>query len=311
MGRKKRKQIKPWCWYCNRDFEDEKILIHHQKAKHFKCPFCHRKLFTGPGLSIHCNAVHKEKIDKIPNALPHRSSMVIDIYGMAGIPEADLLEHERQKLGLDSTPGEDEPPEKMTRTDEPSTSFVAPPPPPIPFPFVPPVPGVMPYVPPVVPGGVQPFLPTGVVPAPPPPPPPPSTESSTLNSELSTTETPTFPAYSEAEIAKNSAPKVVRPVSGVSGIEVQLVYPEEDLSLEELMATRPKYQEILKTALQPQPPQPVLQNPGFIPPYMQLPRVPASTTGIQLMPVQQPMYGMPGYPQAPVAPWMGLPNVRF
>ncbi|VDL89169.1 unnamed protein product [Schistocephalus solidus] len=98
MGRKKRKQLKPWCWYCNRDFEDEKILIHHQKAKHFKCPYCHRKLFTGPGLSIHCNAVHKEKLDKIPNALPNRSSTVIDIYGMSGIPEADILEHERQKL---------------------------------------------------------------------------------------------------------------------------------------------------------------------------------------------------------------------
>nr|CDS25997.1 zinc finger C2H2 type [Hymenolepis microstoma] len=308
MGRKKRKLIKPWCWYCNRDFEDEKILIHHQKAKHFKCPFCHRKLFTGPGLSIHCNAVHKEKIDKIPNALPHRSSMVIDIYGMAGIPEADLLEHERQKLGLDST-GEDEPPEKMVRAEEPSTSFAAPPPPPIPFPFVPPVAGMMPYVPPAVPGGVQPFLPSGVIPAPPPPPPPPNSESSTSNPEISTTEAPTFPAYSEAEIAKNSAPKVVRPVSGVNGIEVHLIYPEEDLSLEELMAARPKYQEILKTALQPQPLQPALQNPGFIPPYMQLPRgVPATTTGIPLMPVQQPLYGMPGYPQTP---WMGLPNVRF
>ena len=57
MGRKKKKSSKPWCWYCNRDFEDEKILIHHQKAKHFKCYICTKKLYTGPGLSIHCMQV--------------------------------------------------------------------------------------------------------------------------------------------------------------------------------------------------------------------------------------------------------------
>ena len=36
MGKKKRKEIKPWCWYCDREFDDDKILINHQKAKHFK-----------------------------------------------------------------------------------------------------------------------------------------------------------------------------------------------------------------------------------------------------------------------------------
>ena len=54
MGRKKKRVMKPWCWYCNRQFEDEKILIHHQKAKHFKCHVCNKKLFTGPGLAVHC-----------------------------------------------------------------------------------------------------------------------------------------------------------------------------------------------------------------------------------------------------------------
>lgn len=42
---------------------------------------------------------------------------------------------------------------------------------------------------------------------------------------------PTFPAYSEAEIAKASASKIIRPVSGLNGVTVELVYPEEDLSL--------------------------------------------------------------------------------
>ncbi|ODN00452.1 hypothetical protein Ocin01_06227 [Orchesella cincta] len=97
MGRKKKKPAKPWCWYCNREFEDEKILIQHQKAKHFKCHICHKKLYTGPGLIIHCMQVHKESVDKIPNALPHRNNIEIEIYGMEGIPEVDLKEHEQQR----------------------------------------------------------------------------------------------------------------------------------------------------------------------------------------------------------------------
>ncbi|KAK8756521.1 hypothetical protein V5799_000779 [Amblyomma americanum] len=97
MGRKKKKPAKPWCWYCNREFDDEKILIQHQKAKHFKCHICHKKLYTGPGLAIHCMQVHKETIDKVPNALPNKNSVDIEIYGMEGIPEEDLREHERQR----------------------------------------------------------------------------------------------------------------------------------------------------------------------------------------------------------------------
>lgn len=97
MGRKKKKALKPWCWYCNREFDDEKILIQHQKAKHFKCHICHKKLYTGPGLSIHCMQVHKEKVEKVPNSLPGRHSIELEIYGMEGIPEEDLKNHEKMK----------------------------------------------------------------------------------------------------------------------------------------------------------------------------------------------------------------------
>lgn len=41
--------------------------------------------------------VHKETIDKIPNALPHRNNIEIEIYGMEGIPVADAKEHEALK----------------------------------------------------------------------------------------------------------------------------------------------------------------------------------------------------------------------
>uniref|UniRef100_A0A9J7ZQ90 Zinc finger protein 207, a n=1 Tax=Cyprinus carpio carpio TaxID=630221 RepID=A0A9J7ZQ90_CYPCA len=95
MGRKKKKQLKPWCWYCNRDFDDEKILIQHQKAKHFKCHICHKKLYTGPGLAIHCMQVHKETIDGVPNAIPGRIDIELEIYGMEGIPEKDMEERRR------------------------------------------------------------------------------------------------------------------------------------------------------------------------------------------------------------------------
>ena len=33
-------EVKNWCYYCEREFEDEEVLIQHQKARHFKCPVC-------------------------------------------------------------------------------------------------------------------------------------------------------------------------------------------------------------------------------------------------------------------------------
>lgn len=107
MGRKKKKPVKPWCWYCNREFDDDKILVQHQRAKHFKCLFCHKKLYSGPGLTVHCIQVHKESLDKIPEALPNRNSVDIDIYGMQGIPEEDIREHERLKRGDNGPKSED------------------------------------------------------------------------------------------------------------------------------------------------------------------------------------------------------------
>ena len=43
--------------------------------------------------------VHKDTIDKVPNSLPNRGNIEIEIYGMEGIPDADVKEHERQKGG--------------------------------------------------------------------------------------------------------------------------------------------------------------------------------------------------------------------
>ncbi|RKP40354.1 hypothetical protein BJ085DRAFT_18812 [Dimargaris cristalligena] len=64
MAKKKRKQMKPWCWYCEREFEDELVLINHQKARHFKCSECNKRLNTANGMVIHVGQVHKIKVTK-------------------------------------------------------------------------------------------------------------------------------------------------------------------------------------------------------------------------------------------------------
>ncbi|XP_072224174.1 BUB3-interacting and GLEBS motif-containing protein ZNF207-like [Leuresthes tenuis] len=174
MGRKKKKQMKPWCWYCNRDFDDEKILIQHQKAKHFKCHICHKKLYTGPGLAIHCMQVHKETIDGVPNAIPGRTDIELEIYGMEGIPEKDMEERrrvleqknqetQRKKQNQDDSDEDDE-------DDEPGPSFQPPAAGQPPTGYIPPMtqpvgagaPGIPPSgysgIPPMIPG-VPPMIP--------------------------------------------------------------------------------------------------------------------------------------------------------
>ena len=56
---------RPWCYYCERDFDDLKILINHQKAKHFKCERCGRRLNTAGG------ALQKSS-GRIPKLISHR-----------------------------------------------------------------------------------------------------------------------------------------------------------------------------------------------------------------------------------------------
>ncbi|TRM62924.1 hypothetical protein BD626DRAFT_569501 [Schizophyllum amplum] len=107
MAKKKNKQIiRPWCWYCEREFEDEKVLMQHQKAKHFKCNMCPRRLNTAGGLAVHIQQVHKlepENLPRIENAIPGRDGYEVEIFGMEGIPAPDVADYKRRKeieLGL-------------------------------------------------------------------------------------------------------------------------------------------------------------------------------------------------------------------
>jgi hypothetical protein len=131
--------IRPWCWYCEREFEDEKgscsvekteslrssiatVLMQHQKAKHFKCGMCPRRLNTAGGLAVHIQQVHKlepekyvfprfpgssnqtlHSLPRIENALPGRDGYEVEIFGMEGIPAPDIADFKRRKeieLGL-------------------------------------------------------------------------------------------------------------------------------------------------------------------------------------------------------------------
>lgn len=43
----------------------------------------------------HLFQVHKETIDSVPNAIPGRIDIELEIYGMEGIPEKDMQERRR------------------------------------------------------------------------------------------------------------------------------------------------------------------------------------------------------------------------
>ncbi|KAF6765735.1 hypothetical protein DFP72DRAFT_206428 [Ephemerocybe angulata] len=123
MAKKKNKPlIRPWCWYCEREFEDEKVLMQHQKAKHFKCGLCPRRLNTAGGLAVHIQQVHKLDADNLPridNALPGRDGYEIEIFGMEGIPAPDVADYKRRKeieLGL-SAGSISQPPPKRAKTE--------------------------------------------------------------------------------------------------------------------------------------------------------------------------------------------------
>jgi transposase-like protein len=74
MGKKKKKdkdEAKPWCYYCDRIFNDESTLVLHQKSKHFKCATCHRKLSSAQGLLVHAYQVKATAATVCWGGLPH------------------------------------------------------------------------------------------------------------------------------------------------------------------------------------------------------------------------------------------------
>lgn len=88
---------RPWCYYCERDFDDNKVLTNHQKLKHFKCNKCNRKLNTAGGLSVHMQQVHKETLTEVDNAIEGRRDPFPEVFAMSGIPQ-ELLDAHKQRI---------------------------------------------------------------------------------------------------------------------------------------------------------------------------------------------------------------------
>lgn len=93
MGRKKKdshRPVLPWCYYCDREFKEEGVLLRHQKERHFTCKICHKRSSTATSLVGHTWHVHQETMSRIPNAIPGRDlppkSGGYDIIGSQGIP---------------------------------------------------------------------------------------------------------------------------------------------------------------------------------------------------------------------------------
>jgi hypothetical protein len=90
-------------------------------------------------MNITKKKVHKETIDKVPNAIKGRDNIELEICGMDNIPEEDLIEHERQKGNIvvtdtnDNEDGEEELPHKPTGQIHGPLPHM---PPPIPTPFM-------------------------------------------------------------------------------------------------------------------------------------------------------------------------------
>ncbi|KAH8831136.1 hypothetical protein DL96DRAFT_1460507 [Flagelloscypha sp. PMI_526] len=98
------------------------VLMQHQKAKHFKCGMCPRRLNTAGGLAVHIQQVHKlepENLPRIDNALPGRDGYEVEIFGMVGIPAPDVADYKRRKeveLGL-AAGSITQPPAKKQKVD--------------------------------------------------------------------------------------------------------------------------------------------------------------------------------------------------
>lgn len=96
MGRRKRdySYAKPFCYYCDKTFNNEIVLHQHQKGKHFTCDFngdrkeCKKKFPTTASLFNHCKTEHQMDMEKfkIPNALEGRNSPDLNIFGMTNVP---------------------------------------------------------------------------------------------------------------------------------------------------------------------------------------------------------------------------------
>jgi len=109
MGRKSKKSgdvppVKPTCFYCQRSFENEDVLVSHQKLLHFRCPDCGKKFGNAPGMGIHMKTMHNTELKAVPKAEPGRDDPTLHIVGTVGVPtEEEREESNRKRMKLASS----------------------------------------------------------------------------------------------------------------------------------------------------------------------------------------------------------------
>lgn len=99
----------PFCYYCDREFDDVKTLIQHQRTKHFCCEECGRTFSSVTSLRVHMLNSYKKSLKEVPHALSGRENPDIVVHGMEGLPQ-DILEEriQKSKPDVDSNKREEE-----------------------------------------------------------------------------------------------------------------------------------------------------------------------------------------------------------
>jgi len=85
-------ELKPFCYYCEREFDNNKTLIQHQRTKHFNCAECGLKFDTVTGLRVHMLNAYKKTMKEVPNSIPGRENPDIVVHGMEGLPKGVIEE---------------------------------------------------------------------------------------------------------------------------------------------------------------------------------------------------------------------------
>jgi len=91
-------ELKPFCYYCDREFDTVKTLITHQRTKHFNCAECGLKFDTVTGLRVHMLNAYKKTMKEVPNAMAGRENPDIVVHGMEGLPKGLVEERTRKAL---------------------------------------------------------------------------------------------------------------------------------------------------------------------------------------------------------------------
>ena len=100
MGKKKRfiVGVKPFCYYCDKEFNNDNILNYHQRARHFSCYKCKDRFSSALAVKTHILQIHKEDLKTVPNSITGRENFDLQIFGMDGVPLVVIENKLREKI---------------------------------------------------------------------------------------------------------------------------------------------------------------------------------------------------------------------